>query len=67
MPVRLPRPPVGSLLAAKKAQPFRSEAKKGVPVVSPSNSPILPKTRALLCGMSLMGEYAGESTSDSEC
>ena len=27
----------------------------------------LPKTRVLLCGMSLMGEYAGESTSDNEC
>ena len=41
------RPPVGSLLAAKRAQPFRSKARKGVPVVSPSNSPILPQTRAL--------------------
>ena len=39
------RPPVGSLLAAKRAQPFRSEARKGVPVDSPSSSPIFPKTR----------------------
>ena len=67
------RPPVGSLLAAKRAQPFRSKARKGVPVVSPSNSPILPKTRApYLKGedehffMPLMGENAGEPTSDHE-
>ena len=56
MPVRLSpnghglRPPVGSLLAAKRAQPFRSKARKGVPIVSLSNSPIFPKTRILVTG-----------------
>ena len=53
-------PPVGSLLAAKRTQPFRSKARKGVPVNSPSNSPILPKTRAL-CLTS-----TGEQVSDKE-
>ena len=65
MPVRLLRRltgtafgPVGSLTAAKRAQPFRSEAKKGVPANSPSNSPILPKTRAL-CLAGKEGETQG--------
>ena len=56
MPVRLSpnghglRSPVGSLLAAKRAQPFRSKARKGVPIVSLSNSPIFPKNRILVTG-----------------
>ena len=69
------RPPVGSLLAAKRAPAFPQQSEERRSRSSPSNSPILPKTRALLCGrkidiliihkifyfyMSLPGEYAGE-------
>ena len=42
--------PLGCCSRQKGPQPFRSEAKKGVPVVPPSSSPILPKTRAESAG-----------------
>ena len=55
------RPPVGSLLAAKRAQPFRSEAKKGVSVVSPQTPPSSPKpaNQAFQTKITLVFQLAG--------